>query len=108
DAAPPASHHRTRLAALVADAVPLVENALRTRTVPALLVNPGLLARYNQLSLIDRLREDPGPGLWLLVAGQDTHKPMIDSEPVPLISLNTWARINLYWIQNQHRAGAIA
>jgi hypothetical protein len=71
-----------------------------------LLVNPGLLARYDQLSLIDRLREDPGAGVWLLVAGQDTHKPMIDSEAVPLISPNHWARVNLYWIQNLHRSGA--
>ena len=29
------------------------------------------------------------------------------SEAVPLISPNTWARVNLYWIQNLHRAGAI-
>jgi hypothetical protein len=108
DAEAPESHHRARLAALLAEAIPSVETALRNRTGPALLVNPGLLARYNQLSLIDRLREDPGPGVWLLVAGQDTHKPMIDSEAVPLISPNTWARVNLYWIQNLHRAGAIA
>jgi hypothetical protein len=72
-----------------------------------LLVNPGLLARYNQLSLIDRLREDPGPGVWILVADQDTHKPMIDSEAVPLISPNHWAGVNLYWIQNQMRTTAV-
>jgi len=108
DAEPEQSRHRLRLAELVADAIPAVEAALHARSVPALLVNPGLLARYNQLSLIDRLRENPGPGVWLLVAGQDTHKPMIDSEAVPFISPNHWARVNLYWIQNLHRAGAIA
>jgi hypothetical protein len=107
DAEPPESRHRARLTALVAEAIPVVEAGLRARTAPALLVNPGLLARYNQLSLIDRLREDPGAGLWLLVAGQETHKPMIDSEAVPLISPNHWARVNFYWIQNLHRAGAI-
>ena len=108
DAEPSESYHRARLNTLVAEAIPAVEAAIRARTAPAMLVNPGLLARYNQLSLIDRLREDPGPGVWLLVAGQDTHKPMIDSEAVPLISPNHWARVNLYWIQNLHRAGAIA
>ena len=41
------------------------------------------------------------------MAGQDTHKPMIDSEAAPLISPNQWARVNMYWIQNRHRAGAI-
>jgi hypothetical protein len=106
DAELPESRHRARLAALVADAIPQVESALRAHTAPTLLVNPGLLARYDQLSLIDRLREDPGAGVWLLVAGQDTHRPMIDSEAVPLISPNHWARVNLYWIQNLHRAGA--
>jgi serine/threonine protein kinase len=107
DAEPAESRHRARLTSLVADATPSVEASLRAHTGPLLLVNPGLLARYNQLSLIDRLREDPGPGIWLLVAGQDTHKPMIDSEAVPFISPNHWARVNLYWIQNLHRAGAI-
>ncbi len=108
DAEPEKSRHRMKLGDLIADAVRQVETALRSRTRPILLVNPGLLARYNQLSLIDRLREDPGPGVWLLVAGQDTHKPMIDTEAAPLISPNQWARVNMYWIQNRHRAGAIA
>jgi serine/threonine protein kinase len=108
DAEPEESRYRTRLGGLVADAVPQVEAALRARPRPVLLVNPGLLARYSQLSLIDRLRENPGPGVWLLVAGQDTHKPMIDSEAAPLISPNQWARVNMYWIQNRHRAGATA
>ena len=108
DAEPADSRHRTRLTALVADAIPSVEASLRAHAGHLLLVNPGLLARYNQLSLIDRLREDPGPGVWLLVAGKDTHKPMIDSEAVPFLSPNHWARVNLYWIQNLHRAGEIA
>jgi serine/threonine protein kinase len=106
DAEPPESRHRARLGALVAESIPTVETALRGRPGPVLLVNPGLLARYNQLSLIDRLREDPGPGVWLLVAGQDTHKPMIDSEAVPLISPNHWARVREYWIRNRHRGDA--
>lgn len=108
DAELPESRHRQRLAELLAASIPAVEAAIRACKAPALLVNPGLLARYNQLSFIDRLREDPGPGVWLLVAGQDTHKPMIDSEPVPLTSPNHWARVTLYWIQNLHRAGAVA
>jgi serine/threonine protein kinase len=108
DAEPAGSFQRTKLAGLVADAISTVEAAIRARTVPVLLVNPGLLARYNQLSLIDRFRDDPGAGVWLLVAGQDTHRPMIDSEAVPFTSPNHWARVNLYWIQNLHRAGAPA
>ena len=64
------------------------------------------MARYRQTSFIDRLRENPGPGVWLLVAGQDTHKPMIDSAAVPLLSPNHWARLNRYWIKNQHRGVA--
>jgi hypothetical protein len=103
DAEPEDSLHRARLAGLAADALPGVEAAIRAAVRPVLLVNPGLLARYRQTAFIDRLRENPGPGVWLLVAGQDTHKPMIDSAAVPLLLPNHWARLNRYWIKNQHR-----
>jgi hypothetical protein len=33
---------------------------------------------------------------------------MIDFEPVSLTSPKQSARVSLYWIQNLHRAGAIA
>jgi serine/threonine protein kinase len=106
DAEPEDSLHRARLAGLAADALPGVEAAIRTSVRPVLLINPGLLARYRQTAFIDRLRENPGPGVWLLVAGQDTHKPMIDSAAVPLLSPNHWARLNRYWIKNQHRGAS--
>jgi serine/threonine protein kinase len=103
DAEPEESLHRARLAGLAADALAGVETEIHAAGRPVLLVNPGLLARYRQTSFVDRIRENPGPGVWLLVAGQDTHKPMIDSAAVPLLSPNHWARLNRYWIKNQHR-----
>jgi serine/threonine protein kinase len=103
DAEPNDSRHRWRLGDLVADAMAGVEVAIRASTRRVLLVNPGLLARYRQTAMIDRLRANPGPGVFLLVAGRDTHKPMIDSEPAPLLSPNQWARVNTYWIKNRHR-----
>jgi hypothetical protein len=97
------SRHRERLGDLIADAISGVEAAIRASARPVLLVNPGLLARYRQTAMVDRFRANPGPGVWLLVAGRDTHKPMIDSEPVPILSPNQWARVNTYWIKNRHR-----
>jgi hypothetical protein len=106
DAEPADSLHRARLASLAADALADVETAIRVASRPVLLINPGLLARYRQTAFIDRLRESPGPGVWLLVAGQDRHKPMIDSIAVPLLSPNHWGRLNRYWIKNQQRGAA--
>ena len=71
------------------------------RTV--LLTNPGLLARYDQLSFLDELRETAGraggpPGLWLLVpADGQEEKPEIDGKPVPVYSRAQWKRVPEAW-----------
>ena len=70
-----------------------------------LFANPGLLARYDRMDVIEKLRDDAGArnspvnGAWLLVAsdGQNT-RPVIDGVPVPVISTSQWTPIPDAWI----------
>ena len=105
--AAPHSGDWDKLMRLVARATPIVEERLMSCEKTALLVYPGLLARYECMDLLDRLRERVGrrggiPGVWLLVPGD--HQALIDGRPVPIISPGQRARIPVSWLRNLHRA----
>ena len=103
----------SRLTALVARAVPAVEKELTAMTDTVLLQNAGLLVRYGQLALVDRLRTAvmggaPLRGCWLLIpADGQADLPLIDGSPVPVIGPNEWARIPAAWLENRHRASGL-
>ena len=84
-------------------AMPAVEQALLTATGPVLLVYPGLLARYDQIQLLERLREASGrqhdaPGFIVLIAADEQrHMPVLDGKPIPVILASEWARIGPGW-----------
>ena len=73
---------------------------------------PGLLARYDQLGLFDRLRArimDGGPlrTCWTLLPADDqTDRPLVDGQAVPVLTPNEWARVPRSWLKNLHRAPA--
>ena len=52
---------------------------------------PGLLARYDQIQLLERLREASGrqhdaPGFIVLIAADEQrHMPVLDGKPIPVI-----------------------
>jgi hypothetical protein len=114
DTATASADDRAHLADMVAEVVPAVEAALLAKDHPVLLVHPGLLARYDRMDTIVRLRDRVGrkgvcPGLWLLVAGDEqSDLPLIDGREVPLIGSGQRARVPLAWINNLHRATATA
>jgi hypothetical protein len=94
---------------LVKRAIPLVEEQLGAAKKPMLLVYAGLLARYEQMGLLERLRDRIGrrdgiPALWLLVPGD--HHALMDGKVVPVLSPGQRARIPESWLENQHRANA--
>ena len=100
-----------RLLLLVNRAMPKVEDALSTSSKTLLLVNPGLLARYQQLEMLVRLRDrigrtgSPLHGLWVLVPTNGQYVlPTLDGQPVPVLSAAQWTELNEAWIQNKHRA----
>ena len=77
---------------------------------PALLVNPGLLARYDLMPMLTDLAQASGtrggpPSLWLLVPQPDDGMPRIDDASLPVMSAANWARLTDPWLANAHRAG---
>jgi serine/threonine protein kinase len=110
DAADRTSQDWSRLTTLVARAMPSVERELTAIAGTVLVQNLGLLARYGQLGLIGQLRtafmrSASLRGCWLLLpADQQTDRPLIDGEPVPVLTTNEWARVPQPWLENLHRS----
>ena len=96
-----------KLMVLVKRTVPIVEQQLASSTRHILLIYAGLLARYDQMALLERLRDKIGrrdgiPGLWLLIPGD--HQALMDGKAVPVLSPGQRARIPESWLENRHRA----
>ncbi len=97
---------------LVARAAPKVVAQLCDRREHLLLVNPGLIARYDQMAVLETLRDNVGhdvpcPGLWVLVATDGQHDlPMLDNAEIPLITPGQRARVSEAWVDNVHRGHA--
>jgi serine/threonine protein kinase len=95
-----------KLMLLIGRAMPRVEETLTAEDSTVLLVHPGLLARYDRLDLLERLRDRVGraggpQGLWLLLPQQ---QPLIDGKTVPLLSPAQRVHIPESWIENRHRS----
>jgi hypothetical protein len=97
-------HHGdwNKLMLLVGRALPRVEERLSKAASTVLLVHPGLLARYDNIDLLERLRDRVGrpggpPGLWVLLPSQ---QPLIDGKAVPLLSPAQRVHIPESWIAN--------
>jgi hypothetical protein len=110
DGAPPQSTDWRRLQLLVRQAMPAVTQTLLAADRPVLLVYPGLLARYDQIQLLETLRDACAqrpdvPGYVVLVAS-DAQRPLpvLDDKPIPVIHASEWARIPESWLANVHRA----
>ncbi|WP_416670054.1 BREX system serine/threonine kinase PglW [Egbenema bharatensis] len=96
-----------KLMLLVDRAMVAVEAELSSADQTILLIYPGLLARYNQMTLLERLREKVGrtdgiPGLWVLLPNDQ--QALIAGKAVPLLSPGQRARIPEGWLENKHRA----
>jgi len=110
DAAPPDSRDWRNLQILVRRAIPAVEQTLFAVDRPVLLVYPGLLARYDQISLLEKLRDActqqrHAPGFLVLVPSDEQRTmPVLDGKPVPVILASEWARMPDAWLTNAHRA----
>jgi hypothetical protein len=97
---------------LVARVAPKLADDLASRSDHLLVVHPGLIARYDQMAILETLRDKVGhdapcPGLWLLVAtdGQND-MPKLDHAEIPLITTSQRAKVSEAWIDNVHRGRA--
>ena len=97
---------------LVARVAPKIASDLCSRREHLLLVHPGLIARYDQMTVLETLRDKVGhdvpcPGLWVLVATDGQHDlPMLDNAEIPLITPGQRARVSEAWLENMHRGHA--
>jgi hypothetical protein len=95
-----------KLQLLVGRAVASVEETLRRAEKPVLLIYASLLARYDRMDLLERLRDKVGrrggiPSLWILIPGD--YQAMMDGKAVPILSPGQRARVPVSWIDNEHR-----
>ena len=94
---------------LVSEVTPEIAADLMKRERPLLLVHPGLIARYDQMSFLQTLRDRVGhdvacPSLWVLVAADNQNEmPYLDGVQIPLISTGQKAIVSDHWIDNLHR-----
>lgn len=115
--AKPGSEPWKKFMVLVNRAMPMVESSVvsgqssvegKKSKRSILLIYPGLLARYEQLGLLEKIRDEIGRsgGLhscWILIPGDN--QAFIDGKPVPIISPGQKTKIPDQWIRNEHRAG---
>ena len=97
-----------KLMLLVGRVMPIVEQQLLEAEKTILLIYPGLLARYGQMGLLERLRDNLGradgvPGLWVLVP--DENRAMIHDgrgteEAVPVLSPGQRVRVPSEWFRS--------
>ncbi|MEJ7786124.1 MAG: hypothetical protein WKF96_15065, partial [Solirubrobacteraceae bacterium] len=112
DAQDRASVEWTNLGRLVDRAMPTIEDQIANTGGTVLLEHVGLLGRYGQLGLFDRLRARimagaPLRACWTLVPSDDqADRPAIDGHGIPVLTPNEYSRIPRPWLRNLHRAGA--
>lgn len=98
--AEPGSGDWNKLLRLVGRAMPKIEQRLMSSDKTILMTYPGLIARYDQMPLLQRLRDQVGrkdgiPGLWLLIPG--SNQATINGKPVPLISPGQRTKVPDAW-----------
>lgn len=112
DGADPTSQDWKNLMHLIGRVGPKLTDKLAQRREHLLLVNPGLIARYDLMPILETLRDKVGhdsacPGLWVLVASDGQNDmPILDHAEIPLITPGQRAKVSESWIDNLHRGRA--
>jgi serine/threonine protein kinase len=113
DSADPVSRDWTNLQRLVQRTLCTLKPLLLHSPAPILLANVGLLARYNLMSLVTEIEAAAGrpghtPALWMLLPSHKQGLPVIDGVPVPLVNGSQSFGLPQAWVENKHRAAALA
>jgi hypothetical protein len=105
DADDPGSYRGQGLRRMVEAAVASVEEAVKAAGGPVLLTEVGPLARYGQLGLLDREADHTTvrpAALWILLpAGELTEVPMVDDQPLTILSPAQWLKIPNDWLERR-------
>jgi serine/threonine protein kinase len=109
DAADRRSQDWKNLMHLAGRVAPGILSRLLQQPEHLLLVHPGLLARYDQMSILEGLRDGAGHdavcrGVWVLVASDgQSDLPVLDHAEIPIITPGQRLRLSESWIENRHR-----
>lgn len=110
DLAAEGSTDHTNLRILTKEAAREVEQRVLAAGARVVAWNAGVLARYDQMEVIDRLRDRAGrvdsalQTLWLVVFGSTAEaKPAVDGRPVPVLGASEWLDIPTAWLGAPHR-----
>jgi len=111
DSADPESRDWINLQRLVQRTIPTLKPILLNNPAPLLLVNVGLLARYDLMALVTEIETYAGrpghtPSLWMLLPSFKQGLPVIDNVPVPLVNSSQAFGLPQAWVENKHRAVA--
>jgi hypothetical protein len=107
DAAERGDRRWNLLQRLVERALPRVETRLYRTSGVAVLSGLGLLARYDRMQVVERLRDaltrrggdHPLTGAVIVVPGEDpSARPVVDGHPVPVVTANQWAHLPSAWL----------
>jgi serine/threonine protein kinase len=107
DAADRGDRRWNLLQRLVDRALPRVETQLYGTSGVAVVSGLGLLARYERVQVIERLRDaltrrdsgHPLRGVVIVVPGEDpSARPVVDGHPVPVVTANQWAHLPSAWL----------
>jgi hypothetical protein len=113
DAAEPGSRDWANLQRLVQRTVVTLKPILLSSAAPLLITNVGLLARYGLMSLVTEVETSAGrpgntPSVLLLLPSHKQGLPVIDGIPVPLVNSTQSFVLPQAWVENKHRAAAMA
>jgi serine/threonine protein kinase len=112
--APGNDRGRTKLMQVVRSVLPEVEAEVLATEGTVLLTGLGLLARYEQIGLVERLRDavtvssgaHPLQAVVALIPSPTGGPPTIDGHTIPVITANQWARLGGAWLSEQTQGEA--
>jgi serine/threonine protein kinase len=110
DIAPRDSSDWSNLLRLASAAAERLGEEILAREDAVLVVHPGLLARYDQIRVLETLRDEAGKRgrvrtCWVLVAADEqTDLPVLDGKEIPLLSPGQRTRVPRAWVENLHRS----
>jgi serine/threonine protein kinase len=94
------------LQALVLRAMPSVRETVLNHPQPLLLQHAGLLVRYQQIGLLQELRNQAidgrRPARLLLIPGDDGQPPILDGVVLPVITPADWVAVPGLWTNLKH------
>lgn len=112
DASEPGSRDWSKLLMLVGRTLPMLRKELLESPAPLLVVNAGLLARYELMNVVSELEAVAGrpghtPAAWILLPSHQAGVARLNGVPVPLVNAGAVTSLPRDWIENKHRAVAM-